>query len=244
MASVLVVDDEADILTLVTYRLAKAGFKVEGAGSASEAIAVLSHMTPTVIVLDVMLGDGSGFDVLQAVRASPAVRDAGVLMLSALREDDHRVRGLTLGADDYLTKPFNIAELVLRVQALARRVKPAPPNTAVFTPQVLRYDQLAIDIAGHRVSVDGTPTDLSPLEFRLLYVLAKSAGHALTRSQILGEAWGNAADDIEPNSRTVDMHMQRLRTKLGDVGDWIVTVRGIGYRFDPPFDRESRVPVR
>src|SRR4030095_9948517 len=162
-------------------------------------------------------------DVLEQLRADDATRDVAVLMLTARKEEQDRIRGLSLGADDYLTKPFSPQELVLRVGAILRRVAQAPQPSA----DVLRVGPLQIDRGAHRVAVDGQDVELTPTEYRLLVTLAERRGRVRARGHRLEPVW-EAAPDIQP--RTVDMHVQRLRTKLGVAGDLIETVRGFGYR--------------
>jgi two-component system phosphate regulon response regulator PhoB len=217
---VLVVDDEPDIVALVAYHLAKAGYRVSTAATGPDALRAAREERPALIVLDLMLPGMSGFDVLEKLRAHDATRDVAVLMLTARKEEPDRIRGLTLGTDDYLTKPFSPAELTLRVGAILRRVGGGGADTLVAGP-------LVIDRAAHTVAVDGRPLDLTATEFKLLLTLAERRGRVQARTQLLQTVW-DAAPDIQ--TRTVDMHVQRLRTKLGPAGDLIETVRGFGYR--------------
>jgi two-component system, OmpR family, phosphate regulon response regulator PhoB len=177
-----------------------------------------------VIVLDLMLPGISGLDVLQALRKQPDTRDVGVILLTARREEVDRIRGLSLGADDYLTKPFSPQELTLRVAAILRRLA-APP---VAAGSRLVAGPIVIDRSAHRVLVDGQELPLTATEYKLLATLLERRGRVQTRPQLLETVW-EAQPDIQ--TRTVDMHVQRLRTKLGAAGDLIETVRGFGYRF-------------
>jgi two-component system phosphate regulon response regulator PhoB len=221
---ILVVDDEPDIVALVAFHLVKAGFRVSTAASGPDAIAQARHDNPALIVLDLMLPGMSGFEVLEALRADDATRSIAVLMLTARREEPDRIRGLTLGADDYLTKPFSPQELVLRVGAILRRLQQAAPSPS----ETLRVGPIVIDRAAHRVTVDGSgELELTPTEYRLLLTLAERRGRVQARGLLLETVW-EAAPDIQ--TRTVDMHVQRLRTKLGHSGEMIETVRGFGYR--------------
>ena len=220
---VLVVDDEPDIVALVAYHLVKAGYRVSTASSGSDAIVEARQDRPTLVVLDLMLPGMSGYDVLEQLRGDEATRDVAVLMLTARREEADRIRGLSLGADDYLTKPFSPQELVLRVGAILRRIGQSPQTSS----DVLRIGVLHIDRGAHRVQVDGHDIELTPTEYRLLLTLAERRGRVQGRSHLLETVW-EAAPDIQ--TRTVDMHVQRLRTKLGAAGDLIETVRGFGYR--------------
>jgi two-component system phosphate regulon response regulator PhoB len=220
---VLVVDDEPDIVALVAYHLAKAGYRVSTAASGPDALAAARRDRPSLIVLDLMLPGLSGFDVIEQLRDDPATATIAVLMLTARKDEPDRIRGLSLGADDYLTKPFSPQELVLRIGAILRRVgaNDLPANG------VLRVGPVTIDTAAHRVSVDGADIELTPTEFKLLLLLAERRGRVQARAHLLETVW-EAAPDIQ--TRTVDMHVQRLRTKLESAGSLIETVRGFGYR--------------
>jgi two-component system phosphate regulon response regulator PhoB len=228
---ILVVDDESDIVALVAYHLHKAGYRVSTAADGVDALAIARQERPVLIVLDLMLPGLSGLEVLEQLRADEATRNIAVLMLTARKEEQDRIRGLSLGADDYLTKPFSPQELVLRVGAILRRVRAAPA-----ADDVLQIGAVQIDRAEHRVSVDGTPVDLTPTEFKLLLTLAERRGRVQARGHLLETVW-EAAPDIQ--TRTVDMHIQRLRTKLGPAGDLIETVRGFGYRLRPGQSRSA-----
>ncbi len=220
---VLVVDDEPDIVALVAYHLAKSGYTVSTATSGPEGLAVARRDKPSIVVLDLMLPGLSGLQVMEELRGDSATSRIAVLMLTARREESDRIRGLTLGADDYLTKPFSPQELVLRVGAILRRVKAGRAEPE----EVRQIGPLRIDTTAHRVTVDGREIDLTPTEFKLLSLLAERRGRVQPRHLLLEMVW-EAAPDIQ--TRTVDMHVQRLRTKLGDAGDLIETVRGFGYR--------------
>jgi two-component system phosphate regulon response regulator PhoB len=220
---ILVVDDEADIVALVAYHLAKAGYRVSTAANGSEALAMARQERPALVVLDLMLPGLSGYDVLEELRANDATRGIAVLMLTARREEPDRIRGLTLGADDYLTKPFSPQELVLRVGAILRRLN-APPSASADTVVV---GPIKIHQSEHSVTVDGRAVELTPTEYKLLKLLAERRGRVQDRAQLLEAVW-EAAPDIQ--TRTVDMHVQRLRAKLGAAGELIETVRGFGYR--------------
>ncbi len=221
---ILVVDDEPDITALVAYHLAKAGYRVSTASNGTEAIRAAADQRPDVIVLDLMLPGLSGLDVLQALRKQPETREVGVILLTARREEADRIRGLSLGADDYLTKPFSPHELTLRVAAILRRL--AAP--AVAAGSQLVAGPITIDRSAHRVMVSGKELVLTATEYKLLVTLLERRGRVQTRPQLLETVW-DAQPDIQ--TRTVDMHVQRLRTKLGPAGDMIETVRGFGYRF-------------
>lgn len=223
---ILVVDDEPDIVALVVYHLAKEGYRVSSASSGSEALATARRERPALIVLDLMLPGLSGFEVLEQLRADEATASIAVLMLTARKEEPDRIKGLSLGADDYLTKPFSPQELVLRVRAILRRSAAAP-----VTGEILTIGALTIDRAAHKVTVRGHDIELTPTEFKLLLLLAERRGRVQGRAQLLESVW-EAAPDIQ--TRTVDMHVQRLRAKLESAGDLIETVRGFGYRLRAP----------
>jgi two-component system phosphate regulon response regulator PhoB len=229
---ILVVDDEPDITALVAYHLAKAGYRVTTASNGSDALRAASEQRPDVIVLDLMLPGLSGLDVLQALRKQDETRDVGVIMLTARREEADRIRGLSLGADDYLTKPFSPNELTLRVAAIIRRL--AAPSTG---GSQLAAGPIGIDRSAHRVTVEGKELQLTATEYKLLLTLVERRGRVQTRPQLLEIVW-EAQPDIQ--TRTVDMHVQRLRTKLGVAGDLIETVRGFGYRFKTP-EKAARI---
>jgi two-component system phosphate regulon response regulator PhoB len=220
---ILVVDDEPDIVALVAYHLAKSGYRVSTAASGPEALTAAREERPALVVLDLMLPGFSGYEVLEQLRAADQTKDVAVLMLTARREEPDRIRGLSLGADDYLTKPFSPQELVLRVAAILRRVGASP----VASSDIVVVGPIRIDRAAHRVTIDAREIELTPTEFKLLVTLAERRGRVQGRSHLLETVW-EAAPDIQ--TRTVDMHIQRLRTKLGAAGDLIETVRGFGYR--------------
>ena len=221
---ILVVDDEPDITALVAYHLAKAGYRVSTAANGPDALKAAREERPDIVILDIMLPTVSGYDVLGEMRKREETREVGVILLTARREEADRIKGLSLGADDYLTKPFSPQELTLRVQALLRRLG-APAITAGAT---LQAGPVSIDRSSHRVTVHGTELELTATEFKLLLTLVERRGRVQSRPQLLETVW-EAQPDIQ--TRTVDMHVQRLRTKLGDAGNLIETVRGFGYRF-------------
>lgn len=230
--NVLVVDDEPDITALVAYHLAKDGYRVSTARSGTEALAAVARERPALVVLDLMLPGVTGYEVLQELRRRAETKDVGVILLTARREEVDRVKGLSLGADDYLVKPFSPQELVLRVGAVLRRLS----GPAVASGAVLVAGPVVIDREAHTVTVDGDLIELTATEFKLLLMLAERRGRVQSRAQLLEAVW-HAHPDVQ--TRTVDMHMQRLRSKLGSAADYLETVRGFGYRFqnDPPASR-------
>ena len=230
-ARILVVDDEPDISALVAYQLAREGYRVSTAASGTEALAALERDLPDLMVLDLMLPGMSGLDVLADVRRREEWRSLPVILLTARREEPDRVEGFRRGADDYVAKPFSPQELVLRVAAVLRRVRQEPP--APPEGKVLKIGPFVLHAAAARAEVNGRDMGLTPTEFRLLETLMERRGRVQSRRQLLEAAWGVTASI---STRTVDMHVQRLRMKAGEAADWIETVRGFGYRFraDPP----------
>jgi two-component system phosphate regulon response regulator PhoB len=224
---ILVVDDETDITALVAYHLAKEGYRVTTAGTGADALRSAREERPDLVVLDLMLPGLSGFDVLAELRRRDETREVGVLLLTARKDEPDRIKGLTLGADDYLAKPFSPKELVLRVAAILRRLA-APP---VASGGRVSAGPIALDRTAHRVTVGGKEVELTATEFKLLDKLLERRDRVQSRTQLLESVW-QAQPDIQ--TRTVDMHVQRLRTKLGAAGPWIETVRGVGYRLREP----------
>jgi two-component system phosphate regulon response regulator PhoB len=230
-ARILVVDDEPDIAALVTYHLARESYQVRTAASGPEALQAIDRERPDLVILDLMLPGMSGLEVLGEIRRRESWRDLPVILLTARRSEPDRVEGLRLGADDYVSKPFSPQEVVLRVGAVLRRVRQEPP--APVEGKVLHVGPFVLHPAGARAEVDGRDLGLTPTEFRLLETLMERRGRVQSRRQLLEAAWGVTASIT---TRTVDMHVKRLRTKAGAAADWIETVRGFGYRFrtEPP----------
>jgi two-component system phosphate regulon response regulator PhoB len=228
---ILVVDDEPDISALVAYHLARESYRVRTAASGPEAIRAAELERPDLIVLDLMLPGMSGLQVLEELRGRPETREIPVILLTARREEQDRIQGLRQGADDYVAKPFSPQELILRVAAVLRRVQQAPP--AGSGGKVVRVGPFAVDSGAASAEVNGELLELTPTEYRLLLTLMERRGRVQTRRQLLEAVWEVTANIA---TRTVDMHVQRLRNKLGDEADWIETVRGFGYRFrtEPP----------
>jgi two-component system, OmpR family, phosphate regulon response regulator PhoB len=224
-ARILVVEDERDIAALVAYHLTKEGYRVRTAEGGREALEAIAMEKPDLMILDLMLPGFSGYEVLQEVRRRPEMAEVPVVVLTARRDEADRVQGLELGADDYVTKPFSPRELVLRVSAVLRRSQsPAVAGGG----RTLRSGLLVVNLDALQVAIDGIGLELTPTEYKLLVTLLERRGRVQSRQQLLEQAWDIHAR-IE--TRTVDMHVQRLRTKLGDHGNLIETVRGFGYRF-------------
>jgi len=224
MASVLVVDDEPDIREVIRFALEGAGFRVYEAGHADEACKLLGTESPDLLLLDWMLPGRSGLELAQQLKQSAATRATPIIMVSAKGEEEDRLKGLDTGADDYITKPFSPRELVARVKAVLRRVKPAGPGDRI------EISGLCIDNVSHRVSADGKRINIAPTEYRLLHFFMTHADRAFSRTQLLDQVWG---DQVYVEERTVDVHVRRLRKALeATKHDYMLqTVRGMGYRF-------------
>jgi len=222
---VLVVEDEPDIRRLVVLHLERDGFRCRTATSGADALREVKTALPDLVVLDLMLPGLDGLEVCRRLRRDSSTSSVPIIMLTAKSDEVDRVVGLEVGADDYVGKPFSPKELVARVRAVLRRSRPDQP-----TP-VLSVGPVTLDPARHAVSLDGRAVALTPKEFDLLQALLDAAGRVLSREYLLNRVWGYArADVIE--SRTVDVHVRRLRAKLGDAGTRIATVKSVGYRFE------------
>jgi two-component system, OmpR family, phosphate regulon response regulator PhoB len=222
---VLIVEDEAPLVTLLRYNLEKEGFSVCSAGDGEEALLQIAENKPDAVLLDWMLPLVSGLEVCRQIRRSPASRALPIILLTARGEEADRVRGLDSGADDYIVKPFSPSELVARLRAVIRR---AQPTTADDT---LHYADVAMDLAAHRVSRAGRAVHLGPTEFRLLHHFLLYPGRVFSREHLLDRVWGPHA---EVEMRTVDVHIRRLRKALNIDGcrDLVRTVRSVGYALD------------
>ncbi len=228
---VLVIEDDPGIAAVVAYQLTRAGYRVETVADGAEGLESLHREIPDLVVLDRMLPGLSGDELLKVVRRDAATGTVPVLVLTAKRERADRIEGLEMGADDYLTKPFSPRELVLRVDAILRRAR-TDGLAPVREGRVLRAGDLRVNLGSMRVTLGEGEVQVTPTEFRLLTTLIEKRGRTLSRQLLLREAWRTdpeAAGRI--NTRTVDMHIRRLRTKLGPAGARIETVRGFGYRF-------------
>jgi two-component system alkaline phosphatase synthesis response regulator PhoP len=219
---IYLLEDEANIRKLVVYTLNSAGLKAIGFANAKEFWHAMGQQLPELILLDIMLPDEDGLDVLKKLRASPASAQLPIMMLTAMSTEYDKVVGLDLGADDYLPKPFGMMELIARVKSLLRRTSKQEKNLQEF-----RLGDLYVSIPRHLVTLSDTPIPLTPKEFDVLVFLLQNTGIALTRDQIMSGIWGY---DYDGESRTVDVHIRTLRTKFGAHADLIETVRGVGYR--------------
>jgi two-component system, OmpR family, phosphate regulon response regulator PhoB len=226
VALILIVDDERDLLSLVDFNLRQAGFETLLAASGEQALAHLRRRVPDLVLLDLMLPDLPGTEICRRIKGDPRTRHVPVVMLTAKGEEVDRVVGFEVGADDYVTKPFSVRELVLRVRAVLRR---APIARGERTPD--RVGPIRIDFDAHRAFVGDDEVVLTALEFRLLATLVARAGRVQSRDQLLADVWEMSS---EVETRTVDTHVKRLREKLGSARDLLETVRGVGYRLVTP----------
>jgi two-component system, OmpR family, alkaline phosphatase synthesis response regulator PhoP len=231
---IMIVEDEEDIVRLLTFHLEKEGFRVVSAGSGSEALKLAFEEPPDLFILDIMLPELDGLEVCRRLRANALTASAPVMILSARKEELDKVLGLELGADDYMVKPFSIRELVARVRAMLRRLDHSAVKAAgseTLSEEVLVKGTLKLYPERHRVTVDGSERSLTHKEFLLLQLLMTNSGKVLTRELLLDKVWGY---EVEIDTRTVDVHVRYLRQKIeSDPASprYIETVRGVGYRF-------------
>jgi two-component system, OmpR family, alkaline phosphatase synthesis response regulator PhoP len=227
--SVLVVEDEEDIRELVSYNLLKEGYQVAGAGSGEDALSAVEAKTPDLILLDIMLPGLDGLKVCRKLKDDPAFAAIPIIMLTAKGEETDIIAGLNMGADDYVTKPFSPKVLLARVQAVLRRAEAERDDSQEEEDsELVEIRDLKIHTGRHEVFVGGKPVELTATEFKLLHFLAQQPGWVFTRQQILDGVHG---DDYAITNRAVDVQIVGLRRKLGAVGSYIETVRGVGYRF-------------
>lgn len=219
MALIYIVEDDESIREIETIALKNSNYIVSAFENAKEFYKKLDELVPDLILLDVMLPDESGYDIVRKLRKRPATQDIPIIMVTAKTTEMDMIKGLDGGADDYIKKPFSIMELITRVKALLRR-------TAKDEPKLLKLDDLVIDHERHMVSVNNEPVDLTYKEYELLRLLMGSQGIVMTREVIMRSVWDT---DFEGETRTVDMHIKTLRHKLGDYGSRIKTVRNVGY---------------
>ena len=217
------VEDDTGIRELMLYTLRASGFEAEGFGDGLALFAALKARLPRLILLDIMLPGMDGMEILKKLRSDPATRSLPVIMATAKGTEYDKVLGLDSGADDYLAKPFGMMEMVSRIRAVLRRAAPAPAE------KLLTAGSLSLSPAEHTVRVEGKRVDLTLKEFALLRLFLESPGQVFTRDQLLERVWGT---DYFGETRTVDVHIGTLRTKLGPCGEWIRTVRGVGYRLE------------
>ena len=217
------VEDDAGIRELMLYTLRASGFEAEGFGEGAALFRALTDRIPKLILLDIMLPGMDGIEILKKLRATPATRTVPVIMATAKGTEYDKVLGLDSGADDYLAKPFGMMEMVSRIRAVLRRAAPAPEE------KILTAGSLSLNLTEHTVRLEGSRIDLTLKEFELLRLFLENPGRVFTRDQLLERIWGT---DYFGETRTVDVHIGTLRTKLGPCGEWIRTVRGVGYRLE------------
>ena len=220
---IYIVEDEPDIRETLKYNFSNEGFKVFTAPNGEEALSNIKKVLPDVLILDLMLPGLSGLDVCKSIRADDDIRDMSIIMLTAKGEEIDRIIGFELGADDYVTKPFSVRELILRVKVLLKKQRESLVENKLVT-----FGPIRIDLDAHELKINDKEIVLTALEFKLLQHLVKRKGRVQTREQLLGDVWGYSA---EVTTRTVDTHIKRLREKLGNTSDYIQTIRGVGYRF-------------
>ena len=214
------VEDERNIRELLIYTLETTGFKARGFGNGNELMKALKEEIPELILLDIMLPGDDGYTILEQLKSMPSVKDVPVIMVTAKEAEFDKVKGLDLGADDYISKPFGVMELISRVKALLRRTTNAQEESQIS------YGNILVDNDKHAVYVDGNLCELTYKEFELFKYLVINKGIVLSRDKIMNQVWGF---DYEGESRTVDMHIKTLRQKLGEAGSHIKTVRNVGY---------------
>ena len=222
--NILVIEDEPDIRKNLEYNLIREGFKVSSVGSLNEANKTINNNNFSLILLDLMLPDGSGLDLCKKIKTNPETETIPIIILTAKDDEVDKVVGFELGADDYVTKPFSVRELILRVKVILKKQSEINSNESA-----IQYGPIIMDLDAHNVSVEGAEITLTALEFKLLKHLLTRKGRVQTRDQLLGDVWGYSS---EVTTRTVDTHIKRLREKLGVTGNLIQTIRGVGYRFN------------
>lgn len=223
MRKIYCVEDDSSIRELLEYTLRSSGFDVRGFENASDFMTALSGSLPSLVLLDIMLPDRDGMQVLHELRSRNETKSVPVILLTAKGGRLDKIKGLDGGADDYITKPFDVLELVSRINAVLRRTSAPDENKKAS----LHYKDVEIDTDSRTVTVAGTPVALTFKEFELLYYLVSNKGIVLSRDKLMNEVWGT---DFEGETRTVDVHIRTLRQKLGSAGEYIVTVRNVGYK--------------
>ena len=223
--NILVIEDEPDIRKNLEYNLGREGFIASSVGSLVKANEKLKLKKFDLILLDLMLPDGSGLDLCRKIKSNSETEATPIIILTAKDDEVDKVVGFELGADDYVTKPFSVRELILRIKAILKR---SDTKTKEVVEVERQFGDLKIDVDSHEVHVDSQLIELTALEFRLLKELVDKRGRVLSRDQLLSDVWGYNA---EVTTRTVDTHIKRLREKLGSMGKYVQTIRGVGYKF-------------
>ena len=219
-----IVEDEPDIRETLAYNLSQEGFKVSEFSDAESCLDKIQKKKPDLLILDLMLPGMSGLDLCKQIRADKSLQNLAIIMLTAKGEEVDRIIGFELGADDYVTKPFSVRELILRVKVILKKQIDAVENN-----ELVEFGPIKLNLDAHEVLINDDEIILTALEFKLLKHLIQRRGRVQTRDQLLGDVWGYSS---EITTRTVDTHIKRLREKLGTVGDYIQTVRGVGYRLN------------
>ena len=221
---ILIIEDEPDIRKTLEYNISREGYEVISASSLSEGKEKLESASFSLLLLDLMLPDGSGLDLCRELKQDKSLSSMPVIILTAKDDEVDKVVGFELGADDYVTKPFSVRELILRVKAVLKRGERKSDNMEVQR----QFGELKIDVDSHEVFVNDEQVSLTALEFKLLRQLVDRRGRVQSRDQLLSDVWGYSSD---VTTRTVDTHIKRLREKLGDMGKYVQTIRGVGYKF-------------
>lgn len=222
--TIFIVEDEPDIRETLAYNLSQEGFKAEEFSDAESCLEKINKKAPDLLILDLMLPGMSGLDLCKDIRANKSLSNLAIIMLTAKGEEIDRIIGFELGADDYVTKPFSVRELILRVKVILKKQTESLENI-----EEVEFGAIKINLDAHEVSINDDEINLTALEFKLLKHLVQRRGRVQTRDQLLGDVWGYSS---EVTTRTVDTHIKRLREKLGSVGDYIQTIRGVGYRLN------------
>ena len=222
--TIYIVEDEPDIRETLAYNLSQEGFKVSEFSDAESCLDKIQKRKPDLLILDLMLPGMSGLDLCKQIRTDKSLQNLAIIMLTAKGEEVDRIIGFELGADDYVTKPFSVRELILRVKVILKK-----QNDAVENNELVEFGPIKLNLDAHEVLINDDEIILTALEFKLLKHLIQRRGRVQTRDQLLGDVWGYSS---EITTRTVDTHIKRLREKLGTVGDYIQTVRGVGYRLN------------
>jgi len=228
MSKILIVDDEQDIVELISYNLEKEGFKTVKAYDGETAVRLARSEKPALMILDLMLPELNGLDVCKTIRRNPEIAKLPIIMLTAKGEEIDKIIGLEIGADDYITKPFSVKELIARVRSILRRMQEVENKTG---NEDFEYKDMKINYASCLVKISGKPVTLSPTELKLLFFLSRNRGRVYSRNQILDHVWG---DDTFITDRAVDVHVRRLRSQIEkdmENPQYILTVRGFGYKF-------------
>ena len=221
---ILIIEDEPDIRKTLEYNISREGYEVISVSSLSEGREKLESVSFSLLLLDLMLPDGSGLDLCRELKQDKSLSSMPVIILTAKDDEVDKVVGFELGADDYVTKPFSVRELILRVKAVLKRGERKSDNMEVQR----QFGELKIDVDSHEVYVNDEQVSLTALEFKLLRQLVDRRGRVQSRDQLLSDVWGYSSD---VTTRTVDTHIKRLREKLGDMGKYVQTIRGVGYKF-------------